>query len=212
MIDSTRLQLTGALASLVFAGAAAAQEPTSATIADQAIGKASCGDVAWQPQLLATYPEIAKACQEVVVSNGTKWARFTGRFERTNRDGSVTTTIEDRDGSKLGSFTMKPAPGQRVVLDGVHRPFADLRRGQQLSLYVPESRYGVATEPGVPVEQVAEVVAPTPPEPARMAQAEPMRTELPRTAGPLPLVMLGGLVSLLGGLGLTFRRRASDAK
>jgi len=46
-------------------------------------------------------------------------------------------------------------------------------------------------------------------EPARLAQAEPepMVESLPDTAGPLPLFAATGLVSLLGGLGLTLRRQ-----
>jgi len=46
-----------------------------------------------------------------------------------------------------------------------------------------------------------------------MAQAdrdrEAIDSELPNTAGPLPLIALGGLMSLFGGLGLTIRRKLS---
>lgn len=46
-----------------------------------------------------------------------------------------------------------------------------------------------------------------------MAQAdrdrEALDSELPNTAGPLPLIALGGLMSLFGGLGMTIRRKLS---
>jgi len=46
-----------------------------------------------------------------------------------------------------------------------------------------------------------------------MAQADRDReardSELPNTAGPLPLIALGGLMSLFGGLGMTVRRKLS---
>jgi LPXTG-motif cell wall-anchored protein len=55
-----------------------------------------------------------------------------------------------------------------------------------------------------PMEPVAE---PAPmPEPA--PAAEPV--ELPRTASPLPLIAVGGLTSLLAGLGLGLRRRRAS--
>jgi LPXTG-motif cell wall-anchored protein len=48
--------------------------------------------------------------------------------------------------------------------------------------------------------------------PVVIAQADPkpIASELPNTAGPLPLIALGGLMSLLGGLGLTLRRKISN--
>jgi hypothetical protein len=60
----------------------------------------------------------------------------------------------------------------------------------------------VAPEPEpVPPEPVAEAFeAPVP-------AAEPVPEEMPRTATPLPAVVLGGLASLLAGLGLGFLRR-----
>lgn len=83
----------------------------------------------------------------------------------------------------------------------------------------------MATEPGAPLEELAEIVLDEPversaevsQEPAPpvtgplLAQADrtPGRTPavLPDTAGPLPLFALAGVLSLLGGLGLTIRRR-----
>ena len=73
------------------------------------------------------------------------------------------------------------------------------------------------TEPGAPPEQLAEIVV-TPVELRAqvvqaatgplLAQVNPPPTQsLPNTAGPLPLFALAGLISLLGGFGLTIRRR-----
>jgi hypothetical protein len=58
-----------------------------------------------------------------------------------------------------------------------------------------------------PVQVAPATPAPSPT--AQLAQAEPARTpaRLPNTAGPLPLVALGGLVALLAGMGLTVTRR-----
>jgi hypothetical protein len=80
--------------------------------------------------------------------------------------------------------------------------------------------FAVAIEPDAPPEQLAQIVL----EPISPAQANPAQAELlaqtdpaparattarrlPATAGLLPLFALAGLMSLLGGLGLTIRRR-----
>ena len=134
-----------------------------------------------------------------------------------------------------------PAPGQNVRLDNKDVSFADLKRGQILSFYVPEGAIGFAVEPGVPNREFVKVVDTSDADrlaaeraaaeraaaaekfaaaddaakarATEMAQAdrgrEELDSELPNTAGPLPLIALGGLMSLFGGLGLTIRRKMS---
>jgi hypothetical protein len=211
MTSPISLRAVVALACLGVAAAASAQQVDSQVSDNPEISRASCADVAWDAQLLARYPRIAEACQEVVVSGGTKWARFTGEFLELNRNGSVRTTIDDRNGRSMGQLTLMPAPAQRVLIDGQRVRFSDLPRGQQLSLYVPESRFAFATEPGVPAEQTAQIL---PPSPAPVAPAAPVTVAqlrpvpmLPDTAGPLPWLAATGLLSLLAGLGLTVGRK-----
>jgi hypothetical protein len=114
----------------------------------------------------------------------------------------------------MEELNLMPAQGQRVSIDGRPYRFSDLKRGQQLNLYVPEGMYALALEPGAPPEQLAQIVAPSAqrvqlaqadraPAPAATATAQ----RLPSTAGPLPFLVLGGLASLLAGLGLSIRRR-----
>jgi hypothetical protein len=61
------------------------------------------------------------------------------------------------------------------------------------------------------IEPAAEAVAEPVPEPVAEAAVEPLPqpepVELPRTATPLPLLVVGGLTSLLGALGLGLLRR-----
>ncbi len=225
MIESNSLRLAVALACLACAGTVSAQAIETQVTDNPKISRASCAEVVWQKELLAQYPRIAESCQEVVISAGDKWARFTGEFLQLNQDGSVSTTIDDRQGHSMGQLTLMPAPDQRVLIDGRRVRFSELERGQQLNLYVSESRFAIATEPGVPVSQEARIM-PTDPapmaaaQPARLAQAEPARlpqgemeaTRLPDTAGPLPWLAVTGLLSLLGGMGLTFRRRFNGCR
>jgi hypothetical protein len=215
------------LIGVVCAGAARAQPAADGgnNLPQPRTQAASCADVAWEENLLARYPRIGDACQEVVMSEGRKWARFEADLVRAYADGRVTLDFKDRRGSSIEQITLMPAHSQRVSIDGRSVEFKDVERAQELNLYLPEGTFAMATEPGAPLEELAEIVlapverrsAAVSPEPAQavteplLAQADraPGRTPavLPDTAGPLPLFALAGLLSMLGGLALTIRRR-----
>ena len=197
--------------------AGAQQKPDAGNLPQPRVQSASCAEVAWNRDLLAQYPRIAEGCHEVVIADGGKWARFEADLVRSNRDGSVTLEFKDRQGRSMEELTLMPAPEQRVSIDGRNYRFSELVRNQKLNLYVPEGIFGIAGTPGAPTEQLAQIVR----EPVQVAQADrapapagqlaqvdraPAQT-LPSTAGPLPLLVLAGLMSLLGGLGMTIRRR-----
>lgn len=169
----------------------------------------SCEAVNWSTDLTSRFPWIKAGCQEVIEVKGVKYARFNADFVRRNRDGSVVFDFKDRDNKDMGRVTLQPGARQRLVIEGESYRFADLTRGQNLHLYVPENMYAVATEPGEPRDELAEIV--TPMEKSEVAQVDtapaPMVNRLPRTAGPLPLVLLAGLMSLLFGFGMSLRRR-----
>lgn len=220
------IQLAATLIGVACAGAVGAQQASDGgdNLPQPRTQAASCAGVAWEADLLARYPRIGDACQEVVMSEGRKWARFEAELVRAYADGRVTLDFQDRRGSSIEQITLMPARGQRVSIDGRIVEFKDVQRSQELNLYLPEGMFAMATEPGAPLEELAEIVlepverrAEVSPEPARaaaeplLAQADrtPGRTPavLPDTAGPLPLFALAGLLSMLGGLGLAIRRR-----
>lgn len=214
-----------ALASFVLASGAAAQDNKLVNVDRPADDAASCTEVKWNQEFVTSYPWASEACRAVIVVNGQKWARFEGEFQGLNDDGSFNTNFTSRSDRDLGSVTLMPQAGQSVRLANKDVAFGDLDDGQILSFYVPEGAVGFAVEPGVPSTQYVKIVdtsnedkfaaaddAPKA-DPVIMAQADPAPTpiasDLPNTAGPLPLIALGGLMSLLGGLGLTIRRRLS---
>lgn len=216
-----------ALAGLVWANGVMAQDSKLVGMDRPADDAASCNELNWHKEFVTNYPWASEACRSVVDVNGAKWARFEGEFLGLNDDGSFDAEFLSRSDRELGSVTLMPAPGQTARLQSRKVPFADLERGQILSFYVPEDAVGFAVEPGAPTTQFVKVVdtsdaerfaaADDTPEkaPIVLAQADTdtnrdnLDSDLPDTAGPLPLIALGGLMSLFGGLGLTLRRKLS---
>lgn len=192
------------LSGLAWAGSVLAADQFPAP----AVNIASCQQMNWNKDLLARYPWAIDACQEVVVVNGEKFARFEGHVVRQNNDGSFRTQFVNREGKHTqdwGYMNLKPGSDQHALIDGVPGHFSDLRKDQVLSFYVPENRVGVVQAPG---EKIVPIVPP--PIERGVALADTGRAPaMPKTAGPLPLVLLAGMASLLGALGLAIRRRAS---
>jgi len=222
--SSSRIRIGAALvlAGCVCAGSAYAQERVTEALPDPDVNRRSCEQVNWHTDLLGQYPWAVSACHEVVLVEEQKWARFEAEFQRLNRDGSITADFRDRVGKSTGRLSLMPAPGQRVTLDGTTYQFSELRRGQVLNFYVPEGSYAFSAQPGAPLTERATVVATIEEEPTQIespqqfAQVESRPAQntyqLPATAGPLPLIALGGVLSLLAGLGLTMRRGLSKRK
>jgi hypothetical protein len=215
------IAVTGMLMGVAVTGAAGAQEQAFPTERSR---PAACADVKWNADMLRRHPTMIEACREVVVVDNATWARFEAKFVRVEPDGEVIFSVRDQSDRSIEEVRLMPAEGQVAYIDNRATPFRQLRTTDAISLYVPEGEYGFATKPGVPREQLAAVVAPTTPAP-RPATSAPMvarsdetprmvaqsvntPSTLPQTAGPLPWLALGGLLSMLGGLGLTMRRRS----
>ena len=212
---SSRINMTIPLLALALScGVASAQSSLNTdALSNPKVRVQSCAqvDIAWNLQLIEQYPQIADACQEVVTNNGTKWARFEAKFLRINSDGSVTSEFLDRRGRALGRYTLIPADGQMVTLDGQKQPFSSLRANQQISLYVPEGATALSSEPVVMPDRYARIVRYEPSTATPMAQEPspvlvadnsppPRMARLPDTAGPLPWFATAGMLLALGAL------------
>lgn len=207
-----------ALAGLIGSSALVAQETLDRkNLPRPGEDRSSCQDVEWNESLLLDYPWVMESCHEVIVMEGRKWARFEAQFDGMNRDGTFDVNFTNRAGREQGVVSLRPGANQTVLVDNREYRFSELSDSQQLSFYVPEGAYGFAVEPGVAPDELVAVVEPRTPvvETVQLARAEPRQTSrptvLPATAGPLPLFGLGGLLAMLGGLGMTMRRRSAGA-
>lgn len=205
------MSMTAVLLGLSLASTAVAQQ-LQEELTDARTATASCNDIDWNADMLAHHPMLIKACQEVVLVEDESWARFAARFVRVESNGDVTFSVRDNRDRIVEEVTLDPTPGQVAYIDGRATAFNRLSTTDRISLYVPEGQYGFATQPA-PQEPLAVVVV----EPARapvvvsdrtVAQRDTRPAVLPTTAGPLPWFALAGFMSLLGGLGLTLRRRS----
>lgn len=199
------------LAGLIWSSTAFAQSPDDRpNLPKPDTDPQSCQNIDWNQNLLDEYPWVADSCREVVTADGQKWARFEARFQQMHANGSFSADFLNQRGRYSDRVNLKPAPGQKVLIDDREYAFSDLRRGQVLNFYAPEGLYGFVIEPGDSEAEMVEIQEPSE-EPPRLAPAEPVAEEqperLPTTAGPLPLYALGGLLALLGGLAMTTHRR-----
>jgi LPXTG-motif cell wall-anchored protein len=200
-----KLGFTIALCSLVLTGTVQAQQqnfPNERTRLD------SCSDFKWNNDMLREHPRVVDACQEVVLAGGNNWARLSARYVEVLNDGSVVFNIQDRRGRFVEKVAIQPRPGQVAYINDRATPFQRLRSSDEINLYSPEGRYGFGTQPGVPLEELAAVT----PTATRVEQQQVALQEqpamLPQTASQVPFLALAGLLSLLGGLGLSLARRS----
>jgi hypothetical protein len=209
MKSLSAIRLTAALLGVAVVAAAGAQAEQQQRFPTERAQPVSCSEVNWNQEMLQNHPGLIQACREVVVSDGRTWARFEARFVRVDPDGQVVFSVRDQRDRSLEEVMLMPAAGQVAYIDNRATPFRQLRTTDAISLYVPEGEYGFATEPGVPSDQLATVVAPGTARVAEptVAQRDPLPTVLPRTASALPWVAFAGLMALFGGLSLTWLRR-----
>ncbi|MBX5461449.1 MAG: hypothetical protein IRZ28_10210 [Steroidobacteraceae bacterium] len=163
----------------------------------------SCDQVTWSEEALEKYPNIASACQEVMERDGKYYVKFTGNVRRVE-DRGRRITIDFKGGDQLA---LTPPENMTLYVDGQRRQPSALRRGDELTFYVPQEMLAESSPPaqvvGVTVIPLAGI---------RVAQAPETQTsettELPRTAGLLPLIGLSGLLLTAFGAGLTLYRRS----
>jgi hypothetical protein len=219
MNPNTAMRTTLLAFGLLIALDATAQQPTGDDFPRARDRPASCEDFDWSEQMLREYPRVVDACQEVVVANDRLFARLSARFVRVQSNGEVSFDVRDRRDRYVDLLTIQPVAGQVAYINDRPTEFRDLRTSDAIDLYAAEGEYGFATrptaasEPRAVVRTVAALPAPMPvDEPmnldrAQIAQVDAAPRLLPQTAGLVPWLVLGALLSLIGGVGLTLHRR-----
>lgn len=200
--------LIATLVAVSFSAAASGQQ-SRVDRAFTATGE-SCDQVTWSEEALQKYPNIASACQEVMERDGKYYVKFTGNVRRV-QDRGRSITVDFKGGDQLA---LTPPENMTLYVDGQRRQPSALRRGDELTFYVPQEM--LAEEPSAATAQVVGVTV-IPLTRIRVAEATETQTseedtaagaELPQTAGLLPLIGLSGLLLTAFGAGLTLYRRS----
>jgi hypothetical protein len=173
------------------------------TIAAIAVSQAqtvTCQNAQYDPEVLAKFPNIAKACSDILSKDGADYAVVKARLDRVDPSGRVSVRVKQPDGNYSKSISIRPRSDLRVMVDGKPARVTDLATGQEITAYVKVDAPVMALAPAEPSEPFVAI-------PIEELQ-EQMAAALPTTAGSLPLFGLLGAVSLLlGGLLSVIRYR-----
>lgn len=195
-----RLHIAALTIAVGFAATAAFGQQNRVERAFNATGT-ECDDVTWSEEALEQYPNLASACREVMQRDGKYYVRFEGEVQRvTDRGRQV--TVDFRDGDTL---TLTPPEDMTVTINNRETPVRNLRPGDDLTFFVPQDQLAASFFAGQPQTAPPQVVPIEPPREI-VAQNQPPRQTLPRTASWWPLTAFVGAELLAVGLLLWLRR------
>ena len=127
--------------------------PISLAMADEPLSnpdtlpKVSCNDIHYSSAFLEKYPKAPAACLEGRLAHGEKWAKFNAKVYLVNLPDFVTVEMLDVAGLAVTTFSLKPSPTERVVVNGQDVPFSQVKRGDVITLWFPEARFEAKAVP-----------------------------------------------------------------
>jgi hypothetical protein len=114
--------------------------------------KIDCTTFKFSSAFLDKYPKAPAACLEGRVYEGTTYAKFNAKVYINNLPDYLTLELMNVVGTTITTFSVKPQGGGTVYINGKQTPAADLKVGQRITLWVPESRMEVKVLPLPTVE------------------------------------------------------------
>jgi hypothetical protein len=152
----------------------------------------TCANAQYDREVLARFPNIAKACSEIISKDGEQFAVVKARLDRVDPSGRVGVRVKQPDGSFSKQISIRPRPDLKVKVDGKPATVRDLATPQEITAYVKVR----APEMALPPADTAQTFVFLP-----IEEPQQQLAALPSTAGFLPLFgLLGGVSLLLGGL------------
>lgn len=105
----------------------------------------TCDELAWSAAMLAANPDIGRLCQGVYVKGERYYAKAFIRVLRVSGPRIVFRPL--RTDGTLGERRAVTVPADwRVRSDGRTLLARDLRRGQELTVFIPEDRFAIAVQ------------------------------------------------------------------
>ena len=118
-------------------------------------------DVQYGKEFLAKFPDAGSACQEVKVVQGEKWVRFDAQV-KDNKNNHLTVDLLNQQGNHTGNpltFVYTPDATLTLEKNKVVKAAAEVKKGERVMVWVPESRYGFYAEPGAAESKQFKVVS-----------------------------------------------------
>lgn len=164
---------------------------------------AACERVEFSQDVLARFPNIRKACLDVISKDGQEYAVVKADLVRATAR-RITVRVKLPDGTHAEPRAISVKPSFRINVDGKPTSIEDIAVGQEISAYVNVTDPGIAIAPADASEPVEFTPVPAEPEPEQVASAP---AEMPKTATQLPLLGAFGVALLALGAGFAFLRR-----
>lgn len=185
--------MVGSLVLAMVPAAAGAQQPEV------------CERVEFSKDVLERFPNIRRACLDVISKDGQEYAVVKADLVRATAR-RMTIRVKLPDGTHAEPRAINVKPGFRINVDGRSTPIEDIAVGQEITAYVNVTDPGIALAPAEASDPVEFTPVPAEPEPA----PEPVAAapaEMPKTASQLPLLGAFGVALLALGAGFAFLRR-----
>ena len=139
MVKYRKLIAAAVVSSATLLGLATAATPDPAV-------SSKCSDIKWNAELLKNYPSAPGGCQEIVVRDGKKFARFDATVVTVNPDG-ISVRFLDPYGNTGRLIKIQAGKDARVQISGEKVEYDKLKKDQKMSFYIPEATLGVISDP-----------------------------------------------------------------
>jgi hypothetical protein len=154
-----KLLVCGVVATPVMA---IAQEAKDTESQNQA-GLSCIKDTLYSREFLTKYPRAPAACREVVMRDGQKWIRFEAEVVSVTGNDVNANFIDEFD-QVVANLTFAAQPDARVVVDGREMKYSALQKGDTLTFWMSENRFGFYGSPNDnPGDKLAVVSSESPP-------------------------------------------------
>jgi hypothetical protein len=106
----------------------------------ETLQKISCSDLHFSAAFLQKYPAAPAACIEGRQDeSGARYGKFTAKIYLNSAD-RTTVQLLDAKGDTKTTFSIKPKSGAKITVNGKKQRMQDLRPGDEITFWVPESR------------------------------------------------------------------------
>jgi hypothetical protein len=104
--------------------------------------KVECTSLHYSQGFLAKFPKAPAACLEARVYKGQTYMKVKAKVYIAEKDTPTTVAFLDTYGNSLVTHTVKDPKNVRVIMNDEDQDFESLRKGEIITVWVPEAVYG----------------------------------------------------------------------